>query len=249
MTVAEVARVIDGRSFLLGDGREIRLAAIETPSDTPGERPDQAHAPGRAAKAALEALVLHHPVMLRLAAADRYGRVIAHAFLTAPSTATLDRGTADATPRLSVQGELLAQGYALLAPATEAANCRAYLRGAERQARAGKLGLWGDPYYVMRRAEAVADVLAERGQFAIVSGKVASVRDSGGLVYINFGRRWSEDFTVTILKRNERLFVGAGMEPKKLAGRHVEVRGFVEEHGGPAIEASRPEQIEIVEGN
>jgi hypothetical protein len=63
---------------------------------------------------------------------------------------------------------------------------------------------------------------------------------------VNFGRRW--DFTVTILKRNERLFASAGLEPGRLAGRRIEVRGFVEERGGPAIEAVRPEQIEIVLG-
>jgi hypothetical protein len=34
--------------------------------------------------------------------------------------------------------------------------------------------------------------------------------------------------------------------PKALAGRHVEVRGWVEERGGPAIEVVRPEQIEIL---
>ena len=64
-------------------------------------------------------------------------------------------------------------------------------------------------------------------------------------IYVNFGRRWSEDFTVTILKRNERRFAAAGLELKKLAGRHVRVRGTVEERGGPWIEATHPEQIEI----
>jgi len=79
-----------------------------------------------------------------------------------------------------------------------------------------------------------------------VEGRVASVRESGGIVYLNFGRHWSEDFTVTILKRNERVFAGAGLTPKALTGRHVEVRGWIEERGGPAIEAVRPEQIEVV---
>jgi hypothetical protein len=63
---------------------------------------------------------------------------------------------------------------------------------------------------------------------------VISVRESGGVLYVNFGRRW----TVT-----------AGVDPKSLAGRHIEVRGWVEQRGGPAIEAARPEQIEIVGGN
>jgi hypothetical protein len=90
-------------------------------------------------------------------------------------------------------------------------------------------------------------VLAQRGRFTLVEGKVLSVRESGGTVYVNFGRRWSEDFTVTALKRNERNFAAAGLELKRLAGRHVRVRGTVEERGGPWIEATRPEQIEIAE--
>jgi hypothetical protein len=66
---------------------------------------------------------------------------------------------------------------------------------------------------------------------------------------VNFGRRWSEDFTVTVSKRHERSFAAAGLEPKKLENRRIRVRGWIEERGGPWIEAIRPEQIEIVERN
>ena len=90
-------------------------------------------------------------------------------------------------------------------------------------------------------------ILAVRGHFAVVEGKVLSVRESGGTIYVNFGRRWSEDFTVTTPKRNERTFEAAGLPLKKLAGRHVRVRGTVEERGGPWIEALHPGQIEIAE--
>jgi hypothetical protein len=127
------------------------------------------------------------------------------------------------------------------------AGCTALLMAAERIARTGRLGLWADPFYDNLRAENPAAILAARGRFSIVEGTVLSVRHSGGTVYINFGRRWSEDLTVTILKRNERKFTVAGIEPEKLTGRKVRVRGFIEERGGPWIEASLPEQIEIIE--
>jgi hypothetical protein len=81
-----------------------------------------------------------------------------------------------------------------------------------------------------------------------VEGRVLSVRESGGTLYINFGRRWSRDFTVTISKRNERIFVAAGVEPKKLEGRRLRVRGYIEMRGGPWIEATHPAQIEVAEG-
>ena len=86
-------------------------------------------------------------------------------------------------------------------------------------------------------------------RFALVEGRVLSVRESGGTIYVNFGRRWSEDFTVTVPKRSARTFTAAGFELKALAGRTVRVRGLVEERGGPWIEATEPGQIEILGRN
>jgi len=233
---AEVARVIDGRSFLLADGREVRLAAIETPLTVPGDEDEVRVRAALAAKTALETLLLHRDVNLFAlgSSPDRYGRLVAHAFVRTSSGEAL------------VQHELVAAGYALVSPAVSAATCRIYLRNAETDARNGGLGLWNDPYDVVKAAADPADILAEQGRFALVQGKVMSVRESGGIVYVNFGRRWSDQFTVTILKRNEGLFAGAGLMPKALAGRNIEVRGWVEERGGPTIEVSRPEQIEVV---
>jgi endonuclease YncB( thermonuclease family) len=229
MALGEVARVIDGKSFLLADGREVRLAAIESPPLSDAGQNERSGA-ALSAKAALEALILHRAVVGRLAAdADRYGRLIAYVFLAGPSSETF----------------VEAGGNAMLSPAVIGPACRAFLRAAEGAARAARLGLWGDPYYGVKEADNTADILAQQGRFVVVEGKVASVRERGGLVYVNFGRRWSEDFTVTILKRNERLFAGAGLIPGRLAGRRIEVRGFVEARGGPAIEAARPEQIEF----
>src|SRR6202049_3610729 len=100
-------------------------------------------------------------------------------------------------------------------------------------------------------ADHPADVQAERGRFALVEGKVVSVRESGATIYVNFGRRWSENFAVTILKRNERNFTAAGLDLKGLAGRRIRVRGFIEARGGtgqsPWIEAEYPEQIETAD--
>src|SRR6202163_1833142 len=231
----EVASVIDGRSFLFADGREVRLAAIETPPLGAAGRDEARSGAGLAAKAALEGLVLHRQLAACPAGPgpDRYGRLVAYAFIAGLSGET------------SAQHELLANGHALLSPAGTVPGCRMFLRGAERAARAAKLGLWGDPHYGVKQADNPAEVLSEQGRFVLVGGKVASVRESGGIVYVNFGRRWSQDFTVTILKRNERLFAGAGLAPGRLAGRRIEVRGVIEARGGPAIEAARPEQIEF----
>ncbi len=87
---------------------------------------------------------------------------------------------------------------------------------------------------------------AERGHFALVEGKVLSVRQSGGTIYLNFGRHWTRDFSVTIASRLRRTFGAAGIEPDKLEGRRIRVRGWIEQRNGPIIDAAAPEQIEIV---
>lgn len=269
-----VKAVMDGRTFVLADGREVRLDGIEIPQppapasvaaphppspsgfgaagpdplearpDLVGARPapnatSESAADSAPAAVALRALLLGKDVVLKAAkpGADRYGRLLADAFLPGEPGGDGER---------SATKTMLAQGLARISSHPGGAACLAELRTAEDAARRAKLGVWGDPRYFPRAAEDAAGISADRGRFTLVEGKVVSVRESGGTIYVNFGRRWSEDFTVTIAKRRERAFSAAGLEPRQLTGRRVRVRGWVEERGGPWIEASAPEQIEIV---
>ena len=52
-----VAQVLDGRSFVLEGGREVRLAAIEVPLLPPPDETRAQAAAGLTAKAALEAIL------------------------------------------------------------------------------------------------------------------------------------------------------------------------------------------------
>jgi endonuclease YncB( thermonuclease family) len=238
-TLAEgsASRILDARTFALEDGREIRLAGIEVPPFAAPQ--EKSPAPdGGAARDALAALLSDAHITVKQAEpqkTDRYGRLVGYA--------SARRDGADRP----VQAELISRGYARVAARVGSRACAAELLRAETAARKAKLGLWGSSYYDLLNANNPTDVLAEQGRFALVEGRVLSVRESGATIYVNFGRRWSEDFTVTILKKNERNFTAAGLEPKKLAGRQIRVRGFVEERGGPWIEATRPEQIEFVD--
>jgi endonuclease YncB( thermonuclease family) len=231
IATGDVVRVIDGKAFVLADGREARLAGIEAPPVTSNDPNEEHVAVGQAAKAALEALLARKTVILKSVGPgpDRYGRFAAQAFVSG------------AAQEIWVQYEILTKGYGMVAAGGDNATCLSFLRGVERRARIDMRGLWGEPYFVMKEAQYPDDVMTEVG--------LVSVRESGALVYLNFGRRWTEDFTVTIAKRSQRAFMAAGLDPKRLAGRQVEVRGFVEQHGGPVIEAARPDQIEIVGGN
>jgi endonuclease YncB( thermonuclease family) len=235
--IAKVANVLDGRSFVLDDGREVRLAGIEVPPvPRPGETGPRARA-GAVARGALEAMLADRQVEIGRGPTDRYGRTIAYV------NVVVDGG------RLPVSHAMVAGGHARVAAQLEPAGCATELLGYEREARTAKLGLWADPYYAMLEAGSGAALLAERGHFTLVEGRVLSVRESGSIIYLNFGRRWSDALTVTISKRNERMFTAAGMTPKRLEHRRLRVRGWIEERNGPQIEVTRPEQIEIAERN
>jgi endonuclease YncB( thermonuclease family) len=217
---ASVSGVRDGRTLLLADGRELRLAAIEVTGNS---------------RDALEQLVDGHRIRLEQlgTTTDRYGRLVA--FIYAENT------------EQSVQQALVAQGQARVSGRIGSKACADTLFAAERAARKARLGLWADPNFAPLRPENVTRIGAARGQFALVEGKVLSVRESGATIYLNFGRRWTKDFTVTILKRHRREFAAAGIDPKQLESRLVRVRGWIEQRNGPVIEADAPEQIELVE--
>ncbi len=233
MPAGRVDRVIDGRSFVLADGREIRLASLEVPPAS------EASPAGPAARDALASMLLGETVDLRSAAPapDRYGRVLAYVF------------TAGEPRPPSVAHMMLASGHARRGAAIGDPACAAELLSQEREARIAKRGLWGEPQYAIMAAGDLTGLVAGRGRFTVVEGKVLSVRESGGTIYVNFGRRWSQALTVTISKRRERIFSDAGLAPKALENRRLRVRGWIEVRNGPRIEASRPEQIELVAAN
>lgn len=217
---AAVASVRDDGTLMLDDGRELRLAGIEVAA---GSREAlQGLAGGR--KLRLERL---GPEL------DRYGRLVAFAF---PGEATQ-----------SLQAALLEQGRARVSARIGTKPCAEALLTMERAARLAKRGLWADPNFAPLLAENLIRLQAERGRFALVEGKVLSVRESGATIYVNFGRRWTRDFTVIILKRQQRTFAAAGIEPKQLEGHRIRIRGWIEHRGGPVVMAEAPEQIELID--
>jgi hypothetical protein len=217
---AKVVAIPDSRTIGLDDGRLVKLAGIEwtVPPDT--------------AKATLSELLLNRAVSLKgTATLDRYGRIYAFPSVSGSET--------------PVQYALLERGLAVMGSRAGDKACVDALLGREKVARSAQGGFWNSGER-QHRASDPKVVLRDQGRFAIVEGRVLSVRESGSIIYVNFGRRWSEDFTVTIAKRNEPTFIREGLAPKSLSGRDVRVRGFIEERSGPWIEATRPEQFEVM---
>ena len=222
-----VTSVIDGRSFRLADGREIKLAGIE-PVAAGTEKADRS--------ADLSAIIAGKDVSLRGEddAPDRYGRQNAIVFLAGSDT--------------PVQSLLLKQGAALVSGEITEKACASALLAAEAEARQGQKGAWAGSA-VIKNAESTDDILAGIGRFMLVEGTVLTVRQAGATTYLNFGRRWTRDFAVTVSRRNMPAVESAGMTLKSLENRRIRIRGWVEARPGPRIEVMRAGQIEILSGN
>ena len=163
--------------------------------------------------------------------ADRWGRL---------------RAQVKGPGRRWVQGELVRAGDAVVAPAEDVpAGVLAELLALEKEARGARRGVWAT-------AEAgpwpAARVTAAPGSYGLVEGRVVKAARAQGFVYLNFGRRWTEDFTARAEEADARRLAKGGLDLLKLEGRDLIVRGTLFEQGGPMVELAHPAQVEVVGG-
>ena len=231
-----VAEVIDGDTLMLDDGRPVRLVGIQAPKLPLGRTGFEAWPLAEEAKTALSSLTLGREVGLGYGGRqiDRHGRALAQLYL-------LDgAGEAD----LWIQGALLEAGLAQVYSFADNRALIAEMLAHERQARAGRRGIWADPFYAVRTPERVQ---GHAGSFQLVEGIVVDAAEVKGRVYLNFGADWKSDFTVSLAPAVRRLFEAEGIDPLDYGGKRVRVRGWIKSFNGPMIEASHPEQIEVIE--
>jgi endonuclease YncB( thermonuclease family) len=197
-----VAHVIDGDSFRLNDGREIRLIGINAPEYGKDSQPNQPLA--QAARDALRNLVMGRDIELRYDEErhDRYRRTLAHASLP---------------DRRSVEEILLREGLAfVVAQPPNLAHVANYI-SAETAARQAKRGVWGDAFFVP--AEAASLRKTDTG-FRFVQGRVQRVGRGQHLVYLDL----AENLTLTIPNEYWRHFGG---DPQRFVGQRVMARGWI----------------------
>jgi endonuclease YncB( thermonuclease family) len=231
-----VAKVLDGETLVLDDGIEVRLLGALSPRPPDLGRVPDLWPPAAEAKAALSALTLGRSIDLAYAAGlrfDRYGRHLAHVFVHSGDGRTW------------VQGHMLEHGYARAYRLPTSSGCMGELLAHEQLARERVVGLWRNRAYQVRSAARTRELLALRGTFQIVEGRVAKASDVRGKVYLNFGMDWRDDFTVTIRPQERRILVQLGIDPLALEGRFVRVRGWIDRRGGPAVELADAAEIEI----
>ncbi len=227
---AVVKAVMSGDTVIIGDGRVLRLSGILAPRLVQSRARPHAWPLATEAKTALERLVLGRTVTLYVAGArqDRHERWLAQL--------VRDDG-------LWVQGELLSQGWARVTVAPDLRTLGPEMYALEQAAREAHRGLWDNQIYAVRDPNGLAH---DTDSFQVVEGRVVSVSFGKGQFYLNFGPNWRTDFSVRVPRRSVKPFRQLHGDPHQLQGQRVRVRGWLFRRGGPEIEITIPEQLEVV---
>lgn len=231
-----VASVLDGETLKLADGRVVRLIGAKAPMPPLGFRGDDPWPLVEEAKEALTRLAAGKEVELRYGGArtDRHGYALAQVFVV------------EGASRIWVQKEMVGEGLARVYSFPDNRACVKELLASEKDAREKGLGVWASPVYRIESAEDVDRLGRLTQSYQLVEGRVLSVGEGAGRVYLNFARDWKSDFTVSVARKDVSAFAVEGIDLKALAGKRVRVRGWVVWRNGPMIEATHPEQIEVL---
>lgn len=223
---AKVAEIIDGDTVRLADHRQVRLVGTQAPKLSLGRSGFIDWPLSHEAKLALKKLVNNKDVGLGYGGTkiDRNGRTLAHLY----------------AGNIWVQGEMIASGMARVYTWPDNRSCVAELLAREREARAAARGIWALPYYRIRKPDELAE---EIDNFQIVEGQVTSATIVRGRAFLNFGDNFRTDFTVTIAPEDLRAFP---YDPAQLDGKRIRARGWITLLNGPEIQATHPEQIELL---
>lgn len=256
---AELKAIGPRGDLALADGRVVTFADIGW-MDAGDNGPDPMAGPGAWATllpGAPEAgrLLRLHPRHVtsrsKGPAVDRWGRMPAAVELLPVSALAEGEGNAEEVPGW-LEGALIASGAARVMPLSGPWKCIDALLALEAAAREQGRGIWAkaDGGAGGKVHDAGDAKLAEKttGRFAIVEGRVISVGASNSTHYLNFGRDWSTDFTVTVRKTDLARFAEAGRHPAGLAGHRLRVRGWIRTWNGAAIDARHPGDIEVLDG-
>lgn len=223
--------IVDGDTLVLETGTQVRLVGIQAPKLPLGRRNFRTWPLADEAKRALSGLTLGKRLTLRYGGRkiDRHGRLLAQL--------TTNDG-------VWVQGALLEAGMARVYSFPDNRSRVAEMLDAERKARAAQRGIWNHPFYAIRTPD---DAGRHIDTFQLVEGEVLSAAIVRGRAYLNFGKDWKTDFTVSVAPKAMRRFWRNGPPITALKGKRSRVRGWLKSYRGPLIDATHPEQIEILD--
>lgn len=231
----EIAAVVDGDTVELRRGPDVRLVGTQAPKLPLGRDHVKEWPLAKEAKAHLEALIEDAGPRAQLyfggRARDRHNRHLAHV--------VLEDGT-------WLQGAMVGAGLARVYTFADNRSLIPQMLLREQVSRSAGRGIWSNAYYRVRRADDPAFLLGRINHFELVEGVVQNVAAHRARWYLNFGRTWREDFTVTVDRDHDGLFEQAGLDLATLEGNPIRVRGWITDDGGPMIRVDHPEPIEFL---
>jgi endonuclease YncB( thermonuclease family) len=202
----QVARVSDGDTLKLQDGRSVRVLGINAPEITHGEKTGQPL--GRESRAAAQAFINATNGKVRLGfereVKDHYGRLLAHVYDT--------RGRSLAVAQLHA-------GMALqiaVPPNTAQAQC---LLDVERDARQQSPGMWRDRYWQPLSTKSMRD---DEASFRQVRGRITKVSVNSS-VWLEFEGK----LVARVAKKDWPAFAYQKSDWQALKGREMELRGWI----------------------
>jgi hypothetical protein len=140
-------------------------------------------------------------------------------------------------------------GQARVWPGSGDPDCAERLLRLERQARGLERGIWSDAAFSLLHANAIPDAAVAAGRFALVEAAIYRVGEAGGRIFLDFGRRYREDFTIVIPREAQAAFASVGVDLRSLSGKRVRARGVLFNWGGPAMELWQPAALELIEAD
>lgn len=142
------------------------------------------------------------------------------------------------------QGMLLIKGLARVRTTNENRELASMMLQEEANSRSHSRGLWKKDDYKIHDMNTVFNASQS---FQIIEGKILKIGSNKNRIYLNFGERWQDDFTVSISPEARRLFSKEGLDIMTWQGKTIRVRGMLENYNGPYIDIDHPERIEFID--
>ena len=214
----QVARVSDGDTLKLQDGRSVRVLGVNAPEITHGKKAGQPF--GRESHAAAQKFIDAAQGRVRLGleqeTQDHYGRMLAHVY--------------DSRGRSLAVAQLHAGMAVQIAVPPNTAQQQCLLKH-ERNARKKSLGLWRDSYWQPLPTQSMR---GDEVGFRILRGHIAKV-DINSAVWLEFEGK----LVARVAKKDWPAFGYQKSDWLALQGREVEVRGWINARKPKAAQSSK----------
>lgn len=142
-----------------------------------------------------------------------------------------------------LQHALLRQGLARVEAVESTAITTPLLLGIEASARQQEKGLWSLKAFKPLSTDIPKNKM---DRFQIIEGTIHKTAEVKGIIYLNFGDNWREDFTIKLAKDMRHKFSDKGQSLLDLKGHPIRIRGWLFWENGPMISLHNPEQLEIL---